>query len=175
MVTSIKKKHLATILIFYLTFDLILNYQVIRQSSAFINPSIYLQRKAEYIKKTSEILIKDYNGDIPDTIEGLCLLPGVGPKMGHICMQVAWNKVSGIGVDTHVHRICNRIGWLQKPTKNPEGTREALEAWLPKDLWSEVNHLLVGFGQEICMPRFSKCKECLNRHICPYPKGNRKD
>lgn len=132
------------------------------------------QRKVQYIKRTSEILIKDYKSDIPSTIKGLCSLPGVGPKMGHICMQVAWGETSGIGVDTHVHRICNRLGWVKKETKTPEATREALESWLPRDLWSEVNHLLVGFGQEICTPRFPKCGECLNRDICPYAKSTRK-
>ncbi|KAI8042194.1 hypothetical protein M5D96_003496 [Drosophila gunungcola] len=82
----------------------------------------------------------------------LIALPGVGPKMAHICMAVAWNKVTGIGVDVHVHRISNRLGWLPKPTKEPEQTRIALEKWLPHSLWAEVNHLFVGFGQTICTP-----------------------
>lgn len=114
------------------------------------------------------ILLEKYGGDIPKTVKELCDLPGVGPKMAHICMRVAWGEVSGIGVDTHVHRICNRLGWMKKPTKTPEETRNALEDWLPKPLWSEVNHLLVGFGQETCLPRFPKCSECLNKNICPY-------
>lgn len=59
-------------------------------------------------------------------------LPGVGPKMAHLCMDIAWDSVTGIGVDTHVHRISNRLRWTQKPTKDPEGTRKALEEWLPK-------------------------------------------
>lgn len=126
------------------------------------------QKKVEYIKKTTEILLKDYDGDIPNNVKDLCKLPGVGPKMAHICMNVAWNEVSGIGVDTHVHRISNRMGWTKKATKTPEETRITLESWLPKELWSEVNHLLVGFGQEICQPIRPKCAECLNRTICPF-------
>lgn len=94
-------------------------------------------------------------------------LPGVGPKMAHICMSTAWQQVTGIGVDVHVHRISNRLGWLPKPTKEPEQTRLALEAWLPQNLWSEVNYLLVGFGQTICTPVKPKCGECLNCEICP--------
>ncbi|XP_076683351.1 nth-like DNA glycosylase 1 [Andrena cerasifolii] len=133
-----------------------------------IYPAGFWKRKVEYIKKTSVILINNYNSDIPRTLKELCELPGVGPKMAHICMQIAWGEVSGIGVDTHVHRISNRIGWVEKPTKTPEETRVALEKWLPKDLWSEVNHLLVGFGQEVCLPRFPKCSECLNKDICPF-------
>ncbi|XP_054013015.1 endonuclease III-like protein 1 [Hylaeus anthracinus] len=133
-----------------------------------IYPVGFWKRKKEYIKKTSVILIEKYDSDIPRTLKELCELPGVGPKMAHICMQIAWGEVSGIGVDTHVHRISNRLKWVEKPTKTPEETRLALEKWLPKDLWKEVNHLLVGFGQEICLPRFPKCSECLNKTICPF-------
>ena len=85
----------------------------------------------EYIRKTTEIL-KEQGGDIPRTVEGLCKLPGVGPKMAYLVMKCAWDDVCGIGVDTHVHRISNRLGWVKKTTKNPEDTRKALEDWLPR-------------------------------------------
>jgi endonuclease-3 len=78
-------------------------------------------KKASYIKRTAEILRDQFAGDIPDTIEGLTSLPGVGPKMGYLTLQVAWNMNLGIGVDVHVHRICNRLGWVK--TKTPEETR----------------------------------------------------
>lgn len=74
------------------------------------------------------------------------------------------------GVDTHVHRISNRLGWVKKTTKNPEGTRKELEAWLPKELWEEVNHLLVGFGQTICKPVNPQCSTCSNLSLCPFGK-----
>ncbi|KAI4501470.1 hypothetical protein M0802_003347 [Mischocyttarus mexicanus] len=135
-----------------------------------IQPVGFANRKADYLKRTSTILLDKYNGDIPRTIKELCDLPGVGPKMAHICMQIAWGEVSGIGVDTHVHRICNRLNWVKKPTKTPEETRKEVEEWLPKEFWNEINHLLVGFGQEICLPRFPKCKDCLNKDICPSAK-----
>lgn len=133
-----------------------------------IYPVGFWKRKVEYLKRTSTILLDKYDGDIPKTVKELCELPGVGPKMAHICMRIAWGEVSGIGVDTHVHRISNRLKWVKKPTKTPEETRNELEDWLPKPLWSDVNHLLVGFGQETCLPRFPKCSECLNKDICPY-------
>lgn len=139
-----------------------------------IKPVGFWKTKAKYIKKTTQILKDQYNSDIPDTAEKMCKLIGVGPKMAHICMKVAWNKVSGIGVDTHVHRISNRIGWVKKPTTTPEDTRKALESWLPFELWSEVNNLMVGFGQTICAPISPSCNECLNRHICPYTGKVRK-
>ncbi|KAI6714435.1 hypothetical protein JHW43_003095 [Diplocarpon mali] len=114
--------------------------------------------KTKYIKATAEILRDQYNGDIPDTIEGLMSLPGVGPKMAYLCLSVAWGRNEGIGVDVHVHRITNLWGWHK--TKGPEETRLALQAWLPKELWLEINPLLVGFGQTICLPVGRKCGEC---------------
>ena len=123
------------------------------------------RRKTEYIKRTAVILRDEWSGDIPDSIEGLVSLPGVGPKMAHLCMSAAWDKTMGIGVDVHVHRIANLWGWVKSTT--PEGTREQLEAWLPKDKWREVNWLLVGFGQTTCLPRGRKCEECLlSKGLC---------
>ncbi|KAF7585276.1 Endonuclease III-like protein 1 [Aspergillus hancockii] len=103
--------------------------------------------KTKYIKAAAVILRDQYNSDIPSTAEELMKLPGVGPKMAYLCMSAAWGKHEGIGVDVHVHRITNLWGWNK--TKNPEETRKALESWLPKDKWHEINKLLVGLGQTI--------------------------
>eukprot|EP00659_Diplonema_papillatum_P020815 gene20815-32086_t len=89
----------------------------------------FFNNKAKYIKHTTNILLEEYNGDTPDTLKDVLKLPGVGPKMGHLFLQVAYNKTEGIGVDVHVHRLSNRYGWVN--TKTPEQTRKALEAWLP--------------------------------------------
>lgn len=133
-----------------------------------IYPVGFYRRKAIYLKKVAEILKNEYNGDIPDSIKNLCDLPGVGPKMAHLCMLEAWNIVSGIGVDTHVHRISARLGWVPaKGIKTPEDTRKYLESWLPQDYWREINHMLVGFGQTICTPTWPKCDQCYNNSICP--------
>ncbi|XP_028562798.1 endonuclease III-like protein 1 isoform X1 [Podarcis muralis] len=132
-----------------------------------IYPVGFWKRKVSYIKQTTAILKQDYAGDIPRTLAELVKLPGVGPKMAHLVMDIAWQDVSGIGVDTHVHRISNRLKWAKKETKLPEETRLALEEWLPRDLWSEINWLLVGFGQQVCLPVNPRCSECLNRDICP--------
>ncbi|KAH7356900.1 DNA glycosylase [Rhexocercosporidium sp. MPI-PUGE-AT-0058] len=114
--------------------------------------------KTRYIKATAEILRDQYDGDIPDTIEGLMSLPGVGPKMGYLCLSVAWGKHEGIGVDVHVHRITNLWGWHK--TKGPEESRLALQAWLPRELWHEINWVLVGLGQTVCLPVGRKCGDC---------------
>lgn len=132
-----------------------------------IYPVGFWKKKADYIKNATKICAENYNGDIPPTVEELVKLPGVGPKMAHITMNVAWGQVTGIGVDTHVHRISNRLGWVKKPTKLPEETRIAVESWLPREEWDELNVLLVGFGQQTCLPVSPMCEFCLNSKICP--------
>lgn len=132
-----------------------------------IYPVGFWKRKANFIKRTTEVLAAVYGGDIPNTVEGLVALPGVGPKMAHLAMDIAWATVSGIGVDTHVHRIVHRLGWLPRATQRPEETRKALEEWLPRSEWSDLNWLLVGFGQKTCLPVGPRCEQCLNRDICP--------
>jgi endonuclease-3 len=122
-------------------------------------------RKTIYMKKTAQILIDKYGGDIPSTLEEVMELPGIGPKMAHLIMQTCWNVNSGIGVDTHVHRISNRLGWVE--TKNPEETRKALEDWVPVTMWKEINHLLVGFGQTCCKPVGPLCSFCPVSDLCP--------
>ncbi|XP_011184684.2 endonuclease III-like protein 1 [Zeugodacus cucurbitae] len=132
-----------------------------------LKPVSFYKNKAKYLQLASKVLVHKYDSDIPGTIKELQALPGVGPKMAHICMATAWNEVTGIGVDVHVHRIANRLKWLPKPTKEPEQTRVGLEAWLPREMWQDVNHLLVGFGQTVCKAVRPHCSECLNRDICP--------
>ncbi|KAJ0159078.1 Endonuclease III -like protein [Colletotrichum tanaceti] len=114
--------------------------------------------KTKYIKASAEILRDKFDGDIPDTIEGLTSLPGVGPKMAYLCLSAAWDRTEGIGVDVHVHRITNLWGWHK--TTQPEATRLALQGWLPRDKWREINWLLVGFGQTVCLPVGRKCGDC---------------
>uniref|UniRef100_A0A673TNL1 Endonuclease III-like protein 1 n=2 Tax=Suricata suricatta TaxID=37032 RepID=A0A673TNL1_SURSU len=136
-----------------------------------IYPVGFWRNKVKYIKQTSAILQQRYGGDIPASVAELVALPGVGPKMAHLAMAVAWGTVSGIAVDTHVHRIANRLGWTRTATKSPEKTRAALEEWLPRELWSEINGLLVGFGQQTCLPVHPRCQGCLNRTLCPAARG----
>ncbi|RLV89593.1 hypothetical protein DV515_00014790 [Chloebia gouldiae] len=135
-----------------------------------IYPVGFWRNKVKYIKQTTAILKQKYGGDIPSTVEELVQLPGVGPKMAHLAMHIAWDSVAGIAVDTHVHRISNRLKWVKKETKSPEETRVALEEWLPRDLWKEINWLLVGFGQQTCLPVKPRCSQCLNQDICPAAK-----
>lgn len=114
--------------------------------------------KTRFLQQTAQILHEQYADDIPSTLEGLVALPGVGPKMAFLCLSAAWGVDLGIGVDVHVHRITNLWGW--HTTKSPEETRAWLEGWLPKDKWHEINKLLVGLGQTVCLPVGRRCGEC---------------
>ncbi|KAI0164266.1 DNA glycosylase [Hypoxylon sp. FL1284] len=114
--------------------------------------------KTRYLQQAAAILRDSWAGDVPDTYEGLVALPGVGPKMAHLCLSAAWGRTEGIGVDVHVHRITNLWGW--HATRAPEATRAALQAWLPRDRWREINALLVGLGQTVCLPVARRCGDC---------------
>ncbi|KAH9606886.1 hypothetical protein KSS87_019720, partial [Heliosperma pusillum] len=112
-----------------------------------IYPVGFYTRKASNLKKIAEICLTKYDGDIPSTLVELQQLPGIGPKIAHLVMNYGWNNVQGICVDTHVHRISNRLGWVSRPgtnqkTTSPEETRVALERWLPKEEWDPINPLL---------------------------------
>ncbi len=122
--------------------------------------------KTKYIKAAALILRDEWAGDIPDTIEGLMSLPGVGPKMAYLCMSAAWGRTEGIGVDVHVHRISNRIGLVK--TKNPDETEEKLRKTVPKKYWLPLNDLFVQFGQSICKPIGPKHEICPIADYCDY-------
>ncbi|KAI8566985.1 hypothetical protein RHMOL_Rhmol02G0086000 [Rhododendron molle] len=139
---------------------------------SLIYPVGFYPKKASNLKKIAKICLTKYNGDIPSTLEELLLLPGIGPKMAHLVMNVGWDNVQGICVDTHVHRICNRLGWVSRPgtkqnTSTPEQTRESLQLWLPKEQWVPINPLLVGFGQTVCTPLRPRCGICSISDLCP--------
>ncbi|KAI9453893.1 DNA glycosylase [Russula earlei] len=117
-----------------------------------INKDGFWRRKTQYIKQAARRLRDDFDSDVPKTVDELCSLPGVGPKMTFLCLHAAWDINVCIGVDVHVDRITNRLKWHKPPTKNPEETRLNLQSWLPTEFHKEINHLLVGFGQVICLP-----------------------
>ena len=107
--------------------------------------------KAKHMIKTSNYLKEFHDGKVPESLEDLMKLPGVGPKMATLVMSCAFGKTqAGMCVDTHVHRLANLLRWgcqMCSECKTPEHTRQALESWLPQDLWSEVNLAFVGLGQ----------------------------
>ena len=121
--------------------------------------------KAGRIKEISRILLEDYNGKVPDDMETLLKLPGVGRKTANCVLAHAFLKEDALAVDTHVHRISNRLGRVV--TKNTEETEMELKKLLPQKYWRHVNILLVKFGQNVCRPISPRCGICILNDICP--------
>lgn len=133
-----------------------------------IYPVGFFRNKAKTIKKVSRIILDKYNGTVPSELEELLKLPGVGRKTANLVLSVAFGK-DAICVDTHVHRISNRIGLVK--TKNPTETEFELMKILPKEYWRKINHLMVAFGQTVCKPVKPRCKECKLKDVCNYYLG----
>jgi len=133
--------------------------------NAFIGKVGFHNNKTKFMKQAAEIILSQFSGDIPPTAEGMMTLPGVGPKMAYIVENIAFGTVTGIGVDTHMHRIFNDLKWVD--SKTPEKTREQLEGWLPKQRWGEINVLWVGFGQEVQQQKEKSLRKAL---ACSSPR-----
>ena len=136
-----------------------------------IYPAGFYNQKAKKIKEIAKIIDEDYDGKVPDNLEDLLKLPGVGRKTANIVLSRCYDK-DVIAVDTHVHRISNRLGWVN--TKTPEETERELMKVLPKKYWREINELLVMFGRTICRPVAPKCDVCPIKKYCKYYKENKK-
>ena len=140
-----------------------------REIEKLIYPAGFSPTKSKRIREISRLLLEKHGGKVPDTMEELLELPGVGRKTANLVLVEAFGK-DGICVDTHVHRISNRIGYVD--TKNPEKTEMALREQLPLQHWEEYNRLLVAFGQVICRPVSPKCGQCPVYDMCRYPEKN---
>jgi endonuclease-3 len=120
--------------------------------------------KSARIKEVSQIIVNKYNGNVPRSFKELKDLPGVGRKTANCVLNYAFN-IPAICVDTHVHRISNRLGWVH--TKTPEKTEKALKEIIPKDQWIRINRIFVKFGQQICLPNNPNHNECPVEDLCP--------
>jgi endonuclease III len=128
-----------------------------------IYPVGFYRNKAKIILEACEILIERYNSKVPDEIDELLKLKGVGRKTANLVVSLGYGK-PGVCVDTHVHRISNRWGYIE--TKTPFETEMALRERLPERYWVDYNSLLVAFGQSICRPISPKCTECPVEKYC---------
>ncbi len=128
-----------------------------------VHKSGFYKVKAARIKEVSRIISEDYMGKVPRDFNELVSLPGVGAKTANCVLVYAFN-IPAIPVDTHVHRIPNRLGWIK--TTKPEQTEKRLKEIIPKSQWIRVNRLFVRFGQEICLPIHPKCDSCPLNAIC---------
>jgi len=128
-----------------------------KKISALIYPAGFYRTKGKAIRALSAIIVRSYGGRVPDTMEGLLSLPGVGRKTANLVLTLGF-ALPGICVDTHVHRVVNRLGIIR--TKRPVETEACLRATLPRRHWTEINDLLVTFGKTVCAPISPRCSLC---------------
>ena len=135
-----------------------------------IYPAAFYRKKTKSLKELCQVLVKEYSGKVPDKLEELLKLKGVGRKTANLTLILGHNK-PGICVDIHVHRISNRWGYVK--TKSPDETEMVLRAILPKRFWKGYNDLLVSFGQNLCKPVSPFCGSCPIEDQCPKIGVNR--
>ena len=134
-----------------------------RRLEKLIYPVGFYRNKARVILGISRKIIKAFSGKVPDSEDELLKFKGVGRKTANLVLGLGFN-IPAICVDTHVHRITNRLGWVR--TKNPEETEEALRKIIPRRHWIDLNTLLVTFGQNICLPVSPWCSRCSVYNFC---------
>jgi endonuclease III len=137
----------------------------VKQIEKLIYPVSFYRYKARYIKATCAKLLKDFGGKTPATMEELLTLPGVGRKTANLVLILAYQSSQNICVDTHVHRIANRLGWVR--TDTPEETEQGLYRAIDPRWWPHINLYLVTWGQNICRPVYPRCPACSIRDLCP--------
>jgi endonuclease-3 len=135
----------------------------IKKLEKLIFSSGHYKKKARILKSVSKDILKRFGGKVPETREELMSIKGIGPKTANIVLAFAFGK-SVLPIDTHCHRIPNRLGWIK--TKTPEQTEKELEKILPKKYWNEFNAIFVQFGQTICKPISPFCSQCPVKKYC---------
>lgn len=138
----------------------------IEELEKIIHPCGFYKNKAKNVKAAAEMILNEYNGKVPETMEELMKLPGVGRKSANVVMLEAFNNPQGIAVDTHAKRISNKLG-LSKNT-DPEKIEKDLLKVIPKEYYYDANHLLVWHGRKICTARNPKCEECPVNKWCHW-------
>ena len=136
-----------------------------REVQRLIYPVSFYRNKARHVRETCRQLIERFGGRVPTTMNELLTLPGVGRKTANLVLIVAHRSSSNICVDTHVHRISNRLGWVT--TRTPEQTERALYEVVPRRWWSLINLYLVTWGQNVCRPVYPLCNRCRVNDLCP--------
>lgn len=131
-----------------------------------IHPCGFYKNKAKNIKLTAHKIVNDFNGKVPETMDELLSLPGVGRKTANVVMLEAFNKPQGIAVDTHAKRLSNRIGFSDEDT--PEKIEQDLLKLFPYEYLKDINHILIYHGRNICTARSPKCSECPIKEYCRF-------
>lgn len=136
-----------------------------KQIERLIYPVSFYRNKAVHVKKTCERIVTRFGGRVPETMEELLTLPGVGRKTANLVLILAHRSADNICVDTHVHRISNRLGWAS--TRTPDETEHALYSAAQRKWWPVINLYLVTWGQNVCRPVYPLCNQCVIADLCP--------
>lgn len=137
----------------------------VREIERLIYPVSFYRTKAAHVKRACEQIVARYGGGVPLRMEDLLTLPGVGRKTANLVLILSARSRDNICVDTHVHRIANRLGWVD--TKTPEQTEHALYRVAERRWWPVVNLYLVTWGQNVCRPVYPRCGSCVIAGLCP--------
>src|SRR5213076_2538619 len=137
----------------------------VKEIEKLIYPVSFYRNKARHVKACCQMLLDRFGGRVPSTLEELVMLPGVGRKTANLVMILGFKSLHNICVDTHVHRISNRLGWVR--TRTPEDTEQALYRVVGRRWWPMINLYLVTWGQNVCRPVFPRCRDCLLLPECP--------
>jgi endonuclease-3 len=136
-----------------------------KEIERLIYPVSFYRTKARHVKACCRLLVERFGGRVPSTMEELVTLPGVGRKTANLVMILGFKSQRNICVDTHVHRISNRLGWVK--TRVPDDTEQALYAATDSRWWPHINLYLVTWGQNVCRPIGPKCGDCVLVDVCP--------
>jgi len=137
----------------------------VRDIEKLIYPVSFYRNKARHVKECCRMLVARFGGTVPSTLDELVLLPGVGRKTANLVMILGFKSLQNICVDTHVHRISNRLGWVE--TRLPEETEQALYRVADRRWWASINLYLVTWGQNVCRPVYPRCGDCAISAECP--------
>jgi endonuclease-3 len=137
----------------------------VKRIERLIYPVSFYRHKARHVKATCRILVDRFRSRVPRTMEELLTLPGVGRKTANLVLILAFKSAKNICVDTHVHRISNRLGWVK--TASPDETEQALYESTTPRWWPIINLYLVTWGQNVCRPVYPRCGECVISRWCP--------
>jgi endonuclease-3 len=131
-----------------------------------IRPLGFFRMKARYIIGTARALVERYNGKVPENMQDLLSLPGVGRKTANIVLYHAWGRNEGIAVDTHVRRLARRIGFTD--SRNQDAVERDLQSYIPREQWGMLTDLFIAHGRALCTARRPSCPICPVRHVCRY-------
>jgi len=137
----------------------------VKEIESLIYPVSFYRNKAEHVKACCQQLASEFGGRVPSTLQELVTLPGVGRKTANLVLILAFQSAQNICVDTHVHRISNRLGWVE--TRLPEETERALYQATARKWWPVLNLYLVTWGQNVCRPVYPRCGDCAIALDCP--------